>query len=336
MIPADNDAAIIEVIVPMLCSYLPFWYSQGPDATSSARNLGAGNGSTNVASKHLNDLLKDIMNLIRRQVGCEDQNNGGSFNWMVAIAAHASQIIINSPETNLLTDSFLPLSTKVAQRAESIYHREEVMRGYLKSTAEDTTAIEEKIQEEFHILVRDIYAFYPLLIKYVDFKKSIWLKQLNPLAQLQQQQQVPSIGSSGSMSVAQQSQRVPVDSSSGADGSDLVHPLEDQQNKPEQLLFHQVATVFDIWSNSQYFRREEQNFISLHEIDNMALIMQASNRPGRTFFQKSDPAQSSSAGRKKKRRHNESRNREREVASSLLVVTLKRLLPIGMNPFKGQ
>lgn len=324
MIPADNDTAIIEVIVPLLCSYLPFWYSQGPEAQISARNLGAGNGSTNVTSKYLNDLLRDIINLIKKQVGIDD---GSAFNWMVAIAAHASQIIIDSPETSLLVESFLPLSTKIAQRAENIYHREEVMRGYLKSAAEDTTAIEEKIQEDFHILVRDIYAFYPLLIKYVDYKKTFWLKQRN--RKLQE--------NASARSKVNKNHSIANHHDQESDTIDFYQQMEEEQNRPEQLLFHQVATVFDIWSNSQYFRREEQNFISQHEIDNMALIMQASNRPGRTFFQKSDPTQSSSAGRKKnKRRHNEKRDREREVASSLLVVALKRLLPIGMNLFEGR
>lgn len=326
MIPADNDTAIIEVIVPLLCSYLPFWYSQGPEALISARNLGAGTGSTNVTSKYLDDLLRDIINLIKKQVGLDD---GSAFNWMVAIAAHASQIIIDSPETSLLAESFLPLSTKITQRAENIYHREEIMRGYLKSAAEDTTAIEEKIQEEFHILVRDIYAFYPLLIKYVDYKKSFWLKQRNQKLQ-QQNALTRSRGIKNHSSVNHHQDQE-------SETMDFYQQMEEEQNRPEQLLFHQVATVFDIWSNSQYFRREEQNFISQHEIDNMALIMQASNRPGRIFFQKSDPTQSSSAGRKKnKRKNNEKRDREREVASSLLVVALKRLLPIGMNLFEGR
>lgn len=333
MIPTDNDVAIIEVIVPLLCSYLPFWYSQGPEATQASRSLGAGNGSTNVTFKHLNDLLKDIIHLIRRQVGGADDGNSGS-NWMVTIAAHASQIIIQSPETNLLSESFLPLSTKISQRAESIYHREELMRGYLKSAAEDTTAIEEKIQEEFHVLVRDIYAFYPLLIKYVDYKKSTWLKSKG--AQNAAAAAVTLTGGKQQQH-AITSKNLTAATAAMQDDSEISQQLEEQQNRPEQLLFQQVATVFDIWSNSQYFRREEQNFISQHEIDNMALIMQASNRPGRTFFQKTDQTQGSSAGRKKnKRRQGEKRDREREVASSLLVVALKRLLPIGMNLFEGR
>lgn len=316
--PADNDGSIIEVVVPLLCSYLPFWYSQGQEGSPVTRQTGSGSASTGVVGRHLSSLLGDIMNLIRGHVGLD---HGAANQWLVTIAAHASQIIIDdSSSSSLLSQSFLPLSTKLTHRAESIYHREEMMRGYLKSAAEDTTSIEEKIQEEFHILVRDIYAFYPLLIKYVDYKKSIWLKQQSQRS------------SSGQSSNTGRNQRA------GKSERELAEQiLEEQQNRAEQMLFHQVATVFDIWSNSQYFRREEQNFISQHEIDNMALIMQASNRPGRTFFQKSDADRGSTSGRRKnKRRRSNERDREREIASSLLVVALKRLLPIGMSLFGGR
>lgn len=330
MRPTDNDSSIIEVIVPLLCSYLPFWYSQGQEGPAITRQTGAGAGSTEVVSKHLNNLLGDIMNLIRSQLGIDQ---GVSSQWLVTIAAHASQIIIDetNDSSDLLKKSFLPLSTKLTQRAENIYHREEMMRGYLKSSAEDTTAIEEKIQEEFHVLVRDIYAFYPLLIKYADYKKSIWLKQSQSQSKQQNLSYMDVPNSTNSLNGHRQQESVKPDQEMGEQS------LNEQQSRPEHMLFHQVATVFDIWSNSQYFRREEQNFISQHEIDNMALIMQASNRPGRTFFQKSDTDTGSTSGRKKnKRRPGNKRDREREVASSLLVVALKRLLPIGMNLFGGR
>jgi len=56
-----------------------------------------------------------------------------------------------------------------------------------------------------------------------------------------------------------------------------------------------VATIFNIWSKSQFFRREEQNFISQNEIDNMALIMPSSGRGGRISATKSDGGASASA-----------------------------------------
>lgn len=34
-------------------------------------------------------------------------------------------------------------------------------------------------------------------------------------------------------------------------------------------LYNHVAEIFNIWSKSQYFLKEEQNFISANEIDNM-------------------------------------------------------------------
>jgi hypothetical protein len=56
-----------------------------------------------------------------------------------------------------------------------------------------------------------------------------------------------------------------------------------------------VATIFNIWSKSQFFRREEQNFIAQNEIDNMALIMPSSGRGGRISATKSDGGASASA-----------------------------------------
>lgn len=55
-----------------------------------------------------------------------------------------------------------------------------------------------------------------------------------------------------------------------------------KNNVPQaDRLFYCVSTIFNIWSKSQFFRREEQNFISQNEIDNMALIMPSSGRGGR-------------------------------------------------------
>jgi len=36
--------------------------------------------------------------------------------------------------------------------------------------------LESQIQEDWQLLVRDIYAFYPLLIKYVDLQRNHWLR----------------------------------------------------------------------------------------------------------------------------------------------------------------
>ncbi|KAL1472514.1 hypothetical protein MTO96_039268, partial [Rhipicephalus appendiculatus] len=156
---------IIDVMVPMLCSYLPFWWSQGPDNV----NPTSGNHVTMVTSDHLTSLLKNILNLLRKTVNIEGSP------WMITIAGHAGQIVINSSE-ELLRDPILPLMEKVRQCADSVFHKEECMRSYLKSSTDDTSQAESQLQEEFSLLVRDIYAFFPLLIKYVDLQRNHWLK----------------------------------------------------------------------------------------------------------------------------------------------------------------
>ncbi|CAG7825426.1 unnamed protein product, partial [Allacma fusca] len=117
----------------------------------------------------MNRLLRNVLNLIKNNIGNENAP------WMTRIAAYTQQIIINSSE-GLLKDPFLPLAEKVRKRTENMYHKEESIRGFLKSTTEDTSQVESQIQEEWQLLVRDIYAFYPLLIKYVDLQRNLWLK----------------------------------------------------------------------------------------------------------------------------------------------------------------
>lgn len=52
-----------------------------------------------------------------------------------------------------------------------------------------------------------------------------------------------------------------------------------RNNIPEaEELYNHVAEIFNIWSKSQYFLREEQNFISANDIDNMILIMPTATR----------------------------------------------------------
>nr|AHW99829.1 ryanodine receptor [Sogatella furcifera] len=161
-----NDAPhIIDVIMPMLCSYLPVWWNQGPDDVA----LTAGNYVTMVTSEHMNQLLKNVLKMIKKNIGNE------SAPWMTRIAAYTQQIIINSSE-ELLKDPFLPLAERVKKRTDAMFHKEESLRGFIKSASDDTSQIEAQIQEDWQLLVRDIYSFYPLLIKYVDLQRNHWLR----------------------------------------------------------------------------------------------------------------------------------------------------------------
>uniref|UniRef100_A0A6P7G955 Ryanodine receptor-like n=1 Tax=Diabrotica virgifera virgifera TaxID=50390 RepID=A0A6P7G955_DIAVI len=140
--------------------------------------------------------------------------------------------------------------------------------------------IEAQIQEDWILLVRDIYSFYPLLIKYVDLQRNHWLR----------------------------------------------HNVAEAED-----LYNHVAEIFNIWSKSQYFLREEQNFISANEIDNMVLIMPTATR--RTVVP--DGSQPT-VGKKKKKHRDKKRDKDKEIQASLMVACLKRLLPVGLNLFAGR
>lgn len=263
---------VIDVILPLLCSYLPFWWNQGPDNV----NPTSGNHVTTVTADHMNQLLKHVLKMIKKNIGNENAP------WMTRIAAYTQQIIINSSE-ELLKDPFLPLAERVKKRVENMFHKEESLRGFLKSSTDDTSQIESQIQEDWQLLVRDIYSFYPLLIKYVDLQRNHWLK------------------------------------------NDITEAEE---------LYNNVAEIFNIWSKSQYFLKEEQNFISANEIDNMALIMPTASR--RTATTVEGQPQSGGKIKKKKKNRDKKRDKDKEIQASLMVACLKRLLPVGLNLFAGR
>ncbi|CAG9853862.1 unnamed protein product [Phyllotreta striolata] len=265
----SDSPHIIDVTMPMLCSYLPFWWAQGPDNVSPT----GGSHVSMVTAEHMNQLLKNVLKLIKKNIGNETSP------WMTRIAAYTQQIIINSSE-ELLKDSFLPLAERVKKRTETMFHKEESLRGFIKSSSDDTSQIETQIQEDWHLLVRDIYSFYPLLIKYVDLQRNHWLR----------------------------------------------HNISEAED-----LYNHVAEIFNIWSKSQYFLREEQNFISANEIDNMVLIMPTATR--RTVVP--DGSQPT-VGKKKKKHRDKKRDKDKEIQASLMVACLKRLLPVGLNLFAGR
>ena len=230
-----------------------------------------------VTADQMNQLLKHVLKLIKKNIGNENAP------WMTRIAAYTQQIIINSSE-ELLKDPFLPLAERVKKRVENMFHKEESLRGFLKSSTDDTSQVESQIQEDWQLLVRDIYSFYPLLIKYVDLQRNHWLKNNIPEA---------------------------------------------------EELYNNVAEIFNIWSKSQYFLKEEQNFISANEIDNMALIMPTASRRTQTAAVEGQPQQGGKIKKKKKNR-DKKRDKDKEIQASLMVACLKRLLPVGLNLFAGR
>lgn len=87
-----------------------------------------------VTAEYMNQLLKNVLKLIKKNIGNENAP------WMTRIAAYTQQIIINSSE-ELLKDPFLPLAERVKRRTEAMFHKEESLRGFIKSSAEDTSQV---------------------------------------------------------------------------------------------------------------------------------------------------------------------------------------------------
>ena len=79
----------------------------------------------------------------------------------------------------------------------------------------------------------------------------------------------------------------------------------------------------------QVFRKEEQNFVFLNEIDNMALIMPSQDKHT-TPTSPSDGMDDKSMDKKKKG------PKRMHPTTTLNVACLKRMLPIGLNMFGGR
>ncbi|KAE8280778.1 Ryanodine receptor 2 [Larimichthys crocea] len=157
---------VTEVTLPMLCSYISLWWYWGPEGHPDSPNC------TSVIPQHASDLLGHILRIIHNHVGASQGE------WMKQLAVF-SQPIVCKAHPSLLKSHFLPVMEKLRKRAECLLLEEEQM----KAEACDTSEAELQIQEKFTVLVRDLYAFYPLLIPFVDSNRAIWLMEPNPDAE---------------------------------------------------------------------------------------------------------------------------------------------------------
>ncbi|CAJ1067174.1 ryanodine receptor 2 [Xyrichtys novacula] len=157
---------VTEVTLLMLCSYMPLWWFWGLEGQQDNPIC------TSVTPQHASDLLGHILRIIHNHVGASQGD------WMKQLAVF-SQPIICKAHSELLKSHFLPLMEKLRKRAECVLLEEE----QVKAEGGDTSEAELQIQEKFTALVRDLYAFYPLLIPFVDSHRASWLKDSNPDAE---------------------------------------------------------------------------------------------------------------------------------------------------------
>ncbi|KAM4640861.1 ryanodine receptor 1 [Discoglossus pictus] len=251
---------VIEVTLPMLCNYLPRWWERGPenmpDDTSPC--------CTSVTSEHLNALLGNILRIVVNNLGIDEAS------WMKRLAVFA-QPIVSKAKPELLRSHFIPTMEKLKKRAGKVVAEEEQLRLEAKSESEDSETL---IRDEFSVLCRDLYALYPLLIRYVDNNRANWLT-------------VP--------------------------------------NCDAEELFRMVGEVFIFWSKSHNFKREEQNFVVQNEINNMSFLTADSKS------KMSKSGESQSGGSDQERTKKKRRGDRYSVQTSLIVATLKKMLPIGLN-----
>ncbi|XP_048224577.1 ryanodine receptor 1 isoform X2 [Perognathus longimembris pacificus] len=255
---------VIEITLPMLCSYLPRWWERGPEAPPPALPAGAPPPCTEVTSDHLNSLLGNILRIIVNNLGIDEAS------WMKRLAVFA-QPIVSRARPELLHSHFIPTIGRLRKRAGKVVAEEEQLRLEAKAEAEEGELL---VRDEFSVLCRDLYALYPLLIRYVDNNRAHWLTEPNPNA---------------------------------------------------EELFRMVGEIFIYWSKSHNFKREEQNFVVQNEINNMSFLT-ADNK---SKMAKAGDVQS--GGSDQERTKKKRRGDRYSVQTSLIVATLKKMLPIGLN-----
>uniref|UniRef100_A0A8D0AH85 Ryanodine receptor 2 n=1 Tax=Sander lucioperca TaxID=283035 RepID=A0A8D0AH85_SANLU len=246
---------VMEVVLPMLCSYMSHWWEHGPESNPDK----ADSCCTSVTSEHMNNLLGNILKIIYNNLGIDE----GA--WMKRLAVF-SQPIISKAKPQLLKTHFLPLMDKLKKKAAVVLMDEEHSKAEGRGEMSETELL---IMDQFTILVRDLYAFYPLLIRFVDYNRARWLRESNPAA---------------------------------------------------EELFRMVAEVFIFWAKSHNFKREEQNFVVQNEINNMSFLITDTKC-------KMSKGIVSDQERKKMKRKGD----RYSMQTSLIVATLKRLLPVGLN-----
>ncbi|XP_061692591.1 ryanodine receptor 2 [Syngnathoides biaculeatus] len=230
---------VMDVTLPMLCAYVSRWGRDNSVLTS-------------ITAQHASDLVGHILRIIHNHVGASQGD------WMKQLAVH-SQPIICKARAELLKSHFLPLMEKLRKRAELVLLEEERM----KAVGCNASEAELQLQEKFALLVRDLYAFYPLLIPFVDSNRAHWQQESNPDA---------------------------------------------------EQLFCMVAEVFIFWAKSHNFKWEEQNYVVQNEINNLTFLV--NDNTSKLDYEK----------RRLKRKGD-----RYSVHTSLIVASVKRLLPVGLR-----
>ncbi|TRY59413.1 hypothetical protein DNTS_004316 [Danionella cerebrum] len=168
---------VMEVLLPMLCSYMSHWWEHGPEhvpvTQTPLTQTPPHTSCTSLTAQHMNTLLANIMKIIHNNLGIDE----GA--WMKRLAVF-SQPIISKARSDLLRSDVLPLMEKLKLKALLVLQDEEQMKSDARGEMSESELL---ILDQFSVLVRDLYAFYPLLIRFVDYNRAKWLKEPNSEAE---------------------------------------------------------------------------------------------------------------------------------------------------------
>lgn len=83
----------------------------------------------------------------------------------VCVCTVFSQPIVSRAKSEMLKSHFIPTMEKLKKRTNKVVMEEEHLRLEGRSEGDEE---EGTIRDEFAVLCRDLYALYPLLIRYID------------------------------------------------------------------------------------------------------------------------------------------------------------------------
>uniref|UniRef100_A0A915B3X3 Ryanodine receptor n=2 Tax=Parascaris TaxID=6254 RepID=A0A915B3X3_PARUN len=149
---------VFDVDLPLMCSYLTYWWQFGPDGGSKSSQP-----TTDVRSEHMNRIFCALLRMMRDHLGMDNAPWLCRVNFAVQIIQHVT--------CDPVKDFLLPIAERLRRIAEKAYKDEEHMRTHPDDADEGTVA------EDNARLVRDVYAFFPILMKYCDLHRAQWLKQ---------------------------------------------------------------------------------------------------------------------------------------------------------------
>lgn len=96
IVPSTCLLQVIEVILPMLCNYLSYWWEKGPENWPPGTHC-----CTMVTSEHLSSILGNILKILNNNLGIDDAP------WMKRIAGVRLKAV--RERINMIWKSFQPV-----------------------------------------------------------------------------------------------------------------------------------------------------------------------------------------------------------------------------------